>query len=160
MKRVTHIWWRHQMETFSVLLAICSKNLPVTGEFPTQRLVTRSFDVFFYLCLTKRVSKQSRGWWFETPPRLSRRHHNENLDSYACRCVFVNWWRVKAKIRKPVSDNRESGVDIDQTSIWCKSFGSKLPLGPLLSGILDPCHTGISFAYISLITDTISRNVK
>ena len=27
-------WWRHQVETFSALLAICAVNSPVTGEFP------------------------------------------------------------------------------------------------------------------------------
>ena len=37
------------------------------GEFPLQRPVTRSFDVFFDVCLNKRLSKQSWGWWFETP---------------------------------------------------------------------------------------------
>ena len=41
-------WWRHQMETFSALLAICARNSPVAGEFPTQRPVTRSFDVFLW----------------------------------------------------------------------------------------------------------------
>ena len=40
-----YIWWRHQMETYSALLAICAGNSPVTGEFPAQRAVTRSFDV-------------------------------------------------------------------------------------------------------------------
>ena len=60
-------WWRHQMETFSALLAICVGNSPVTGEFPAQRLVTRSFDVFFDLCLNKRLRKQWSGWWLETP---------------------------------------------------------------------------------------------
>ena len=35
------------------------------GEFPTQRPVTQSFDVFFDL--NKRLSKQPWGWWFETP---------------------------------------------------------------------------------------------
>ena len=35
------------METFSALLALCVVNLPVTGEFPAQRPVTLSFDVFF-----------------------------------------------------------------------------------------------------------------
>ena len=54
-----HAWWRHQMETFSALLAICAGNSPVTGEFPAQRPVTRSFGVFFYLRLNKRLSKQS-----------------------------------------------------------------------------------------------------
>ena len=60
-------WWRHQMEIFSALLAFCAGNSPVTGEFPSQRPVTRSFDVFFDLHLNKRLSKQSWGWWFETP---------------------------------------------------------------------------------------------
>ena len=46
-------WWRHQMETSSALLAICAGNLPVTGEFTAQWPVTRSFDVFFDLCLNK-----------------------------------------------------------------------------------------------------------
>ena len=59
-------WWRHQMETFSALLAICAGNSPVTGEFPAQRPVTRSFDVFFDLRLNKQLSTQSWGWWFET----------------------------------------------------------------------------------------------
>ena len=44
-------WWRHQMETFSALLALCAGNSPVPGEFPSQRPVTRSFDVFFDLRL-------------------------------------------------------------------------------------------------------------
>ena len=42
-------WWRHQMETFSALLAICAGNSPVIGEFPAQRPVTLSFHVFFDL---------------------------------------------------------------------------------------------------------------
>ena len=37
------------------------------GEFPTQRPVMRSFDVFFELRLNKHLSKQPWGWWFETP---------------------------------------------------------------------------------------------
>ena len=36
------------------------------GEFPAQRPVTRSFDVFFDLRPNKRLSKQPWGWWFET----------------------------------------------------------------------------------------------
>ena len=35
------------MESFSALLALCAGNSPVTGEFPAQKLVTRSFDVLF-----------------------------------------------------------------------------------------------------------------
>ena len=69
-------WWRHPMETFSALLAICAGNSPVPGEFLGQRPVTRSFGVFFDLRLNKRLSKQSWGWWLETLSRPSWRHHN------------------------------------------------------------------------------------
>ena len=44
------------MEIFSELLAICAGNSPVSGEFPTQRPVARSFDVFFDLRLNERLS--------------------------------------------------------------------------------------------------------
>ena len=64
------------METFSVSLAIYVRNSPVTGEFPAQRPVTRSFDVFFDLHLNKRLSKQSWNWWFEMPSRPLWRHSN------------------------------------------------------------------------------------
>ena len=70
-------WWRHQMEKFSTLLALCAGNSPVTGEFPTQRPVTRSFDASFDLRLNKRLSKQSWGCWFETPSRSLWRHGND-----------------------------------------------------------------------------------
>ena len=42
-------WWRHQMETISEQLALCEENPPVTGGFPSQRPVTRNFDIFFDL---------------------------------------------------------------------------------------------------------------
>ena len=81
------------METFSALLTICAENSPVPGEFPTQRPVTRSFDVFFDLRLNKRLSKQSWGWWFETLSHPLWRHRNgisENKD----------WIIVKSHVSK------------------------------------------------------------
>ena len=63
-------WWRHQMEVFSALLALCAGNSPV----PTQRPVTRSFDVFVELRLNQQLSKQWRRRWFETPSRSLWRH--------------------------------------------------------------------------------------
>ena len=75
-QRVCPTWWRHQMETFPALLAICAGNSPVPVEFPTQRPVTRSFDVFFDLRLNKRLSKQWWGRWFETLSRPLWRHRN------------------------------------------------------------------------------------
>ena len=61
---------------------------PVPGEYPAQRPVTRSFGVFFDLRLNKRLSKQSRGWWFETLPCPLWRHGNDRRcgGSGGCRC--------------------------------------------------------------------------
>ena len=48
---------RHQMKTMSALLALCEGDSPVTGEFPSQKPVTHSFDIFFQLRLNKRLTK-------------------------------------------------------------------------------------------------------
>ena len=63
-----------KMETFSALLALCVGNSPVTGKFPAQRPVTRSFDFIIDLRLNKRLNKQSWSWWFETPQLSLWRH--------------------------------------------------------------------------------------
>ena len=68
-------WWRHQMETFSALLAICAGNSLVTGEFPTQRPVTRGFVVFF-IC----------GWingWVNSGEAGNMRRHRAHYDVIA-----------------------------------------------------------------------------
>ena len=81
-------WWRHQMETFTALLAICAGNSPVPGEFPALRPVTRSFDVF-YLRLNKRLSKQSWGWWFETLSRPLWRHCEMRLNAQRSQHIYT-----------------------------------------------------------------------
>ena len=60
----------------SALLALCAGNSPMTGEFPPQRSVTRSFGVFFDHRLHKRLNKQSRRLWFETQSSSLWRHCN------------------------------------------------------------------------------------
>ena len=65
------IKWKHFLR---YLLAFCAGNSTVAGEFPAQRPVTRSLGASFDLRLNKRLSKQSRGWWFETPSCPLRRH--------------------------------------------------------------------------------------
>ena len=55
---------------------------PLWGEFTGHRWIplTKASDAepccFFDLCLNKRLSKQSWGWWFETPSRSLWRHRN------------------------------------------------------------------------------------
>ena len=67
------------MEIFSVLLAICVGNLPIIDKFPSQRAVTRGFDVFFDLRLNKRLSKTNRG-------AGDLRRHRANYDA------IIIWW--------------------------------------------------------------------
>ena len=109
-------WWRHEMETFSALLAICAGNSPVPGEFPAQRPVTRSFDVFFDLHLNKRLSKQSWGWWFETLSRPLWHHCNE---CWAFPCydtiVYVGDIILICRLVGPRSD-----ILAQQTPLQCK----------------------------------------
>ena len=88
--RITHLlhlyflfsWWRHQMEICSATLAF------VRGIHRWLRGIHRSLvnsphrdsdaelRCFFYLRLNKRLSKQSRRLWFETPSRSLWRHCN------------------------------------------------------------------------------------
>ena len=56
------------------------------GQFPTQRPVTRSFDVYFDLRPNKWLSKQSWGWWFETLSCSLWRHRNV--------CAYFMGWTV------------------------------------------------------------------
>ena len=90
-------WWRHQMEAFSALLAICARNSPVSGEFPVQWPVTRSFDVFFDLRLNEWLSKHSWGWWLETLSRPLWRHSNEMKACHSTELVFVSICSTRRK---------------------------------------------------------------
>ena len=91
-------WWRHQMETFSELLALCTGNSPVTGEFHAQRPVTRSFDVFFDLRLNECwVNHREAGY-----SRRRRAHYDAtvmiSMLSYTTCLNYIKvlgWWLSK-----------------------------------------------------------------
>ena len=65
-------WWRHQIKTFSALLAICAGNSPVTGEFTSERPVTGCFDVFLIYVWTN-------GW-----------ANNRNTGDLRCHCAHYD----------------------------------------------------------------------
>ena len=65
-ERFHHMMTSSNGNIFRVTGPLCGE-FTGPGEFPIQRPVTRSFDVFFDLRLNKRFSKQPWGWWFETP---------------------------------------------------------------------------------------------
>ena len=82
------------METFFVLLALCAGNSPVPGEFPSQRPVTRSFDVIFDLRLNKRwVNNREAGDLRRH--RAHWRHCNDMMRSWNALALYVTGplWR-------------------------------------------------------------------
>ena len=115
-------------------MAFCAGNSLTTGEFPSQRPVTRSFDVFFDLLLNKRLHKQSWGWWFETPSCPLWRHRNAALYFWwpcCMRCQNIyrhNNVRVPFIPKSPIGWSHKSGphwVHIE----WCQDI-EHLPSGP------------------------------
>ena len=112
------------METFSALLAICAGNSPVSGEFPAQRPVTRSFDVFFDVRLIKRLSKHSRGWWFETLSHPLWRHRNGVHD--------IHHWNVL----------KHTHI-LHNTVNFVNNFSYSIPVGiHVCKALLSRCHLG------------------
>ena len=96
------------METFSVLLAICEGILPLTGEFPSQRPVTLSFDVFFHMHLNKWLNKQSWGWWFEMPSCSLWRQCNAIPSWVSCGVSFVSIFEENYSLIKRFVDSHNS----------------------------------------------------
>ena len=124
--------WHFDMDTFSILLAfcadmmtngnisallaICAGNSP---EFPAQRPVTRSFDVFFDLHPKKWLSKQSWGWWFEKPSRPLWRHCNGNLP-------FIQF-RFPCQVNKSTCHIfKISFINIRSDELYFKSYFSNI----------------------------------
>ena len=130
-------WWRHQMETFFALLALCVGNSPVTGEFLAQRLVARNSDASFHLRLNKRLRKQPWGWWFETPSRSSWLHLNafcENAvvqNNLLITCSIITQHSDIARPRqgdvqvRPAKDTSYLALTGDLCSVLWEYFGKK-----------------------------------
>ena len=76
MNRVWNMMTSSNGNIFRVTGPLCGE-FTGPGEIPTQRPVTRSFDVFFDRRLNKRLSKQPRGWWLETLSCSLWRQSNE-----------------------------------------------------------------------------------
>ena len=122
------------METLSALLALCEENSPVTGEFLSQRPVTRSFDTFFDLSLNTRWSERSWGWWFETPSRPIWRHCNGSPGGQWLECNITHQlhertssgWRTPPQFR-PWTSGRRFQVRCRTSRTpqdWCRGLSS------------------------------------
>ena len=136
------------MEAFSVLLTLGAGNAPVTGEFPSQRPVTRSFGVFFDLRLNKRLSKQSRHAWFETPLRSLWRHCNV-IDTSPR--GFDQSRNITNVSRRPGSHNRYSYI-MSPLRYWCQDKRvNTMAADALAPGIARPSGALVSTTWDKLL---------
>ena len=77
--KVKFTWWRHLMEIFSALLAICAGNLPVAGEFPER--LWRGALMFSLVC----------AWmndWVHNREAGDLRRHRGHYDVTVMICVY------------------------------------------------------------------------
>ena len=110
------------METFSALLAICVGNSPVTDEFPSQRPVTLSFEVFFDLRL--------KNGWVNNRESGDLRHHRAHYDVIvkgkhsshviAFLCRQIRHRSYTEKLRTQVSMYSTYGIQLTLRK-WCPS---------------------------------------
>ena len=133
------------METLSALLALCAGNSPVPGEFPTQRPVTRGFDVYFDMRPNKRLSKQSLGWWFETlSPPLWRHRNAARLKQF--QSLPIGWHIINMFGEKIVTIVHFEGFSEEQ-SILTNSI------------IFAACKTSWTKHYKSMIIKSWDREI-
>ena len=131
------------METFFGLLAFCAGNSPVTGEFPSQRPVTRSFDDFF-------IWTWISGWVNNREAGHLRRHRahfdvivmmtwtNGDLSLMGCCCIYlhaVSWGMLKISFLKWVW----------KLHLWNLpgATHSSIGKGLLFTNLLFICLTGV-----------------
>ena len=113
-------WWMTTSSNgniFRVTGPLCGE-FTGPGEFPTQRPVTRSFDVFFDMRPNKRLSKQSWGWWFETPSLSLLRHRN---GIWAGQDDVVKWKRFP-HYRPFMREIHKWQVDPTHVELWLFSL--------------------------------------
>ena len=124
-------WWRHQMETYSALLAICAGNSPVPGEFPAQRPVTRSFDVSLF-------SARINGWVNNGQACDLRRHraHYDVIVMFSAlqpsQYRHQQPWHWPCRINGSFSSTRKvfnylRHISITSTVYWCIASKLKAP---------------------------------
>ena len=131
-------WWRHQMETFSALLAICTGNLPVTGEFPDKGQC-RVALMFSLVC----------SWindWVNNFEAGDLRRHRVHYDvtamvmsvSFATCLLRCNIYRKIAALHDNVIKNNAKWKPFPQAMLSTRRYVSDNVL---------PCHYNIACLY-------------
>ena len=97
-------WWRHQMETFSALLAICVGNSPVPGEFPHKgqwrgALIFSLISVWMNGWVNNREAGDLRRYCAHYDVTVMSTCIRSNLMSWGSYLNY-HWWR-KLQIQDP-----------------------------------------------------------
>ena len=82
---------------------------------------------FLYVRLNKRLSKQSWGWWFETPSRPLWRHYNvmwARLDSKVNHLMKIDAWTAKTSCRFKASNMIVCVLLVVPTITRCHDFST------------------------------------
>ena len=146
--------WRHQMETFSVLLAICAGNSPVTAEFPAQRPVTRIFDVSFDLCPNKRLNNNGEAGDL----RRHRTHYDVIVMCMCCRDRWDSqllevWHQNVRRVQRKIIKNEHSSAWSHGTTV--KRFGLWLTGGAIC---MERNHRQKYLGFIDIVSVCLWRS--
>ena len=93
-------WWRHQMETFSMLLALCAGISPITGELPSQRPKRqwRGTLIFSLICAWTNV-------WVNNRYTGDLRRHLAHYDVTVMVASYLNKCRESVQNYAPVTQD-------------------------------------------------------
>ena len=107
--RSRKLWWCHQMEAFSALLALCVGNLPVTSKFPTQRAIHAYSDIFWvWVHISLKTKNQMTG---------DLRLHDVHMTSsyWSCSNLAQNCTCIDNDTNNNINSHQNFFVNIDQT---------------------------------------------
>ena len=140
------------MEIFSALLALCEGNSPDPGEFPSQRPVTRTFDVSLICIWTNgRVNNRDAG-----DLRRHRAHHDVIV--MQMQSEDINW---KYHLMDLSNHQTMEQLVIYSAVAWCNAvyfyidprdvFRSEIWIGniPTMSGNISSFSNNIKLSYIA-----------
>ena len=107
---MTESWWRHEMETFSALLALCAGNSPVTGEFP-HKGQWRGALMFSWVCArtNPRTNTRDAG---------DLRRHYTHYDITVMQNISPCWSKEGSKLNIQKCGCEQRGYYFHSESFW------------------------------------------